>query len=328
MPRKLLVATHGHCFDGMASAALFVHLLRALRGKSAPELRYKSFGYGPGLRMIPEAWLDGDENAILDFRYTPSDRVNWYFDHHVTAFGSDAERDAAIAGALPADDPADGRRVFFDPTYSSCTKLIADVARTTFGVDVSSLDELTRWADVIDAARFDSAEAAVDRTEPVLQLAGVIEHHGDTAFLANIMPTLLEQGLHDFARGARVRKLWRPIAAANDAFRVRVAEKAVRMGRAVLVDLCDAQADVGVKFVTYALYPEAVYSVMLVRGRQHYKLSIGYNPWCGSQRDRDISSICQRYGGGGHPTVGAATFPLSALDRAQEAANAVARELA
>ncbi|MFZ4079442.1 MAG: hypothetical protein ACOYKK_08380 [Microbacteriaceae bacterium] len=111
MPRKLLVATHGHCFDGMASAALFVHLLRALRGKSAPELRYKSFGYGPGLRMIPEAWLDGDENAILDFRYTPSDRVNWYFDHHVTAFGSDAERDAAIAGALPADDPADGRHV-------------------------------------------------------------------------------------------------------------------------------------------------------------------------------------------------------------------------
>jgi hypothetical protein len=328
MARTLLVATHGHCFDGMASAALFAHLVRALRGGQTPELRYKSFGYGPGLRMIPEAWLDGDENAILDFRYTPTDKLDWYFDHHVTGFGSTEERDRALAGALPRGASGAGRRVYFEPTYSSCTKLIADVAREQFAVDVAQHDDLVRWADVIDAARFDSAEAAVDRSEPTLQLAGVVEHHGDTAFVAGIVPELLELGLHDLARSERVRELWRPIAAANDAFRARVAEKAETMGRAVLVDLSDAQQEVGVKFVTYALYPRAVYSVMLQRARQHYKLSIGYNPWCGAPREHDIASICQRYGGGGHPAVGAASFPLSARDRAREAATSVARELA
>jgi hypothetical protein len=328
MARTLLVATHGHCFDGMASAALFVHLVRSLEGGRAPAFRYKSFGYGPGLRMIPEAWLDGDDNAILDFRYTPSKKVGWYFDHHVTGFGSDAERDAALAGALPPGAAGAGPRVFYEPTYSSCTKLIADVSRAHFGVDPSALDELVRWADVIDAARFDSAEAAVDRSEPVLQLAGVVEHHGDTAFLASVMPALLEQGLAAFARSERVRSLWSPIEQANQAFRERVAARAKTMGRAVLVDLSDAPQDVGVKFVTYALFPTSVYSVMLVRGKQHYKLSIGYNPWCGAPRDRDIAPICQRYGGGGHPAVGAASFPLDARDKAREAALAVAKELA
>ena len=135
-------------------------------------------------------------------------------------------------------------------------------------------------------------------------------------------------GLVELAKSDRVRDLWRPIAAANEAFRKRVADRARTMGRAVLVDLSDAKQDVGVKFVTYALFPRSVYSVMLQRAKQHYKLSIGYNPWCGIARDRDIASICQRYGGGGHPAVGAASFPLTARDDARSAAEAVARELA
>jgi hypothetical protein len=75
------------------------------------------------------------------------------------------------------------------------------------------------------------------------------------------------------------------------------------------------------------MYPDCVYSVTLSRQKQHYKLSVGYNPWCGVPRDRDIAPICRRYEGGGHPAVGAASFPLSALERAREAARAVAEEL-
>jgi hypothetical protein len=322
--RQILVATHGHCFDGAASAVLFTRLARAL-APDAPAFRYKSCGYGPGMQVIPEAWLDGDENAILDFRYSPTKRLTWYFDHHITGFGSPDERDAALGGASAAPD---GRpQVFWEPAYGSCAKLIADVAASRFGVDMSPLAELVAWADVIDSARFPTAEAATAPDEPVLQLAAVIEHHGDGKFLNALTPKLLERPLVEVAGSDKVQALWAPIRASRDAFVLRVERAAEVRGPVVLVDLTDAPLDVAAKFVTYARYPECAYSVMLTRNKQHFKLSIGHNPWSGAARAHDIAAICQRYGGGGHPAVGACSFPLNAEVRAKEAARAVTEEL-
>lgn len=326
-PKNVTVATHGHCFDGMASAALFTYLLRALRPGAPLTLKYRSCGYGPGMSMIPEGWLDGDENAILDFRYTPSGRLTWYFDHHITGFGSPEERKTAEDRAIPATPSSEGPHVFYDATYGSCTKLIADVARETLGVDTSSLAELIAWADKIDTAGFESAEAAISRTEPVLMLASVVEHHGDGPFLASIVPRLLSSPLRDVAQSPDIQALFRPLLAAQETFIRRVSEGSRRMGRVVLVDLSDASIEAAAKFVTYALHPECMYSVVLMRGGKHFKLSIGYNPWCGAARLHDISVICRRYGGGGHAAVGAASFPLSALEGAKLAAAAVANEL-
>lgn len=329
-PTKITIATHGHCFDGMASAALFTHLLRRLRPGAPLEMRYRSCGYGPGMSMIPEEWLDGEENAILDFRYTPSKRLTWYFDHHITGFGSTEERDVALKSAVPPSAESKGPHVFYDAAYGSCTKLIADVARSALGVDMGSHDglgDLIAWADKIDTARFESAEAAVSRKEPVLMLASVVEHHGDAPFLTSIVPELLARPVREVAELPVIQELFRPLLAAQEVFIARVEKAAKPMGRVVLVDLSDAPMEAAAKFVTYALYPACMYSVVLIRGRQHYKLSIGYNPWCGAPRLHEISAICKRYNGGGHPAVGAASFPLSALEQAKQAAIAVTAEL-
>jgi hypothetical protein len=326
--REILVATHGHCFDGTASAVLFTRLVRALQKAPAtpPPMRYKSCGYGPGMSQLPEAWLDGEENAILDFRYTPSKRLGWYFDHHVTGFGNAAERDAALGGAAPPG--GEGRpQVFWEPTYGSCAKLIADVALDRFAVDMSPVAELVAWADVIDTARFPSAEAATDPDEPVLQLAAVIEHHADGPFLNALVPRLLDRPPSALALDADIQEKWAPIRAARATFTRRVERAAEVRGAAVLVDLTDAPLDVAAKFVTYARYPECTYSVMLTRNKQHFKLSVGYNPWSGKPRTHDIAAICRRYDGGGHPAVGACSFPLSAEARAREAARSIAGEL-
>jgi len=307
----------------MASAALFHHLVRSIAPDEQRTFRYRSCGYAPGMTMIPATWLDGDENAILDFRYTKSPRLSWFFDHHVTGFGSLEEQNEALA-EHSIEGPT---RVFYEPTYSSCTKLIADVAAKHFGVSCSHLDPLIRWADIIDAARFSSAEQAVDRSEPVLQLAAVVEHHGDGAFLQAIVPKLLERPVEDVAKDAQVAKLFRPISVAQDAFAARVRQCGVVMGSVVLVDLSEVAMDASLKFIAYALFPQCVYSVTLLRSKHHCKVSVGYNPWSGVARRHDIASICRRYEGGGHPVVGAATFPLSEVARARDVAVAIAREL-
>ncbi len=327
-PRDILVATHGYCFDGMTSAALFTHLRRTLEPGEALTFRYKSCGYGPNMQMIPEGWLDGSENVILDFRYTPSKKLSWYFDHHVTGFGSPEERETALATAGAAGTgPAARPQVHFDPASSSCAGLIARVASSRFGVSMDQMSELIEWAEIIDAARFSSAEAATRRDEPALQLAGVVEHHGDAAFLLSIIPRLLERPLNEVARSEDIQRLWQPIAASRASFTERIKARAEVKGRVVYVDLTDAPVDISSKFVTYALYPRCAYSVMLARHKQHLKLSIGYNPWSGVERTHDIAAICRREGGGGHPVVGACAFPLPELERARSVAKAVVREL-
>jgi hypothetical protein len=100
------------------------------------------------------------------------------------------------------------------------------------------------------------------------------------------------------------------------------------LGRVVFVDLTEEVLDSVGKFVTYALYPDSVYSVVIGLLKHGPKISVGYNPWSGRPLDADISSICARYGGGGHPVVGGIAFSNAELDQARHVARAIADELA
>jgi hypothetical protein len=99
-------------------------------------------------------------------------------------------------------------------------------------------------------------------------------------------------------------------------------------GGVVLVDLSDRLLDVAGKFVTYALFPESSYSVLVTRSKSKCKISIGYNPWSPAPRRHNIAAICERWGGGGHPVVGAISLPADAAAKAQEIARTIADELA
>jgi nanoRNase/pAp phosphatase (c-di-AMP/oligoRNAs hydrolase) len=95
----------------------------------------------------------------------------------------------------------------------------------------------------------------------------------------------------------------------------------------VYVDLTEEVLEGVGKFVTYALFPDSVYSVVVGLLKNGPKISVGYNPWSGRPLDTDISSICARYGGGGHPVVGGIAFANSEVDRARAVARQIADEL-
>lgn len=327
---RLTVATHGHCFDGMASAAVFTFLARKLHGEVG--VRYRACTYGPGIDGVPAAWLDGDDNAVLDYRYGPRERLGWYFDHHATAFSTPEMERAALAEAdetlSTAHVPDAKRRVFFDPTYGSCTKLVADVARSRFDLVLPPhLEELVSAADIIDAARYASAADAIRVDTPAAVLAAVVEPKGNTTFLHAVMPTLLAEGLEATVALPRVQALWEPLAAGRRLFEERVRERAVVLGPVVLVDMGDLVTEVTAKFHTYAQYPTSMYSVTLLRTPQQLKIGVGYNPWCGRPRTHDVSALCKRYGGGGHPVVGGASMPVTELEQARAIVRSLAEEL-
>ena len=77
---RLRLLYHGHCFDGVASAAVFTRFYRA-RVATGAEVVYTPLLHQPGA-LFEEAMFDGEENAIVDFKYSPSPRLTWWFDHH------------------------------------------------------------------------------------------------------------------------------------------------------------------------------------------------------------------------------------------------------
>jgi hypothetical protein len=321
--KKVVVATHGHCFDGVCSAVMFTRLLSHVHAGEALAFEYHACGYGPGQNGVDPKLLAGDVNAILDFRFSAAPQLTWYFDHHVSAFPSEGDRAAYEARAVESPE----RRFFHDGAYSSCTKLIADVGAARFGLDSANMAELVRWADMIDSASFPSAQMAVAREEPELRLMTVVEHLGDDGFITKLVGRLLEEPLGAVARSKEVVAAYEPLGRAHETFVKKVGERAREQNAVVVVDLSDELMDVAGKFVTYALFPSSAYSVLLIRSKSKCKISIGYNPWSPIPRKHDIARICERHGGGGHPVVGAISLPADKVEEARALVRQIADEL-
>ncbi|MCC6645981.1 MAG: hypothetical protein IT374_10470 [Polyangiaceae bacterium] len=306
--RRLTIATHGHCFDGLASAVTFTALYRALHAGETVEVKTRGFDYDGRGAGVAEADLDGDDNAILDFRYTKSPRLTWYFDHHATAFRTPGDRAAFEAGAPPNG--------FYEAEGTSCTRLIAETARARFGVDLPRDDDLVEWADRIDSARFDDVEEVVFRPAPALQLASYVERHGSSDVLTDLSARLLTGPLgallEDPEIARRVAELRREKLAALDVQR----EVAGVDGEVVVCDLSARGPLTVEKFGLYALFPRARYTTQLFASEGRAKLSVGFNPWSGRPCDHHIGELLRPLGGGGHRVVGGAAFPSVDAGRA------------
>jgi hypothetical protein len=305
---------------------MFTRLYRHVSPDDGATFTYHGAGYGPGQNGVDPGVLVGDVNAILDFRFTPLPQLTWYFDHHISAFVTPEDR--ATYERCAADGERHGQRRFFhDGAYGSATKLIADVGRERFGLDPAPTAELVRWADMIDSAAFPSARMVVDRAEPELKLMTLVEHAADDAFIAAMVPRLIDRPLSEVARSDDVMQAFEPLGQTQEAFIRRVERNAQMLGDVVLVDLSDEILEVAGKFVTYALYPKSAYSVLVSRSKTRCKISIGYNPWSPVARRHNIAAICERYGGGGHAVVGAISLSADRVDEARALARSIALEL-
>jgi hypothetical protein len=315
---RMHVLFHDNCFDGAASAAVFSRFFRECVQPKA-ELSYHGLAHQAGGTSISESVFQGDENAIVDFRYSQSPRLTWWFDHHASGF-----QDAGDEAHFRAD--VSGRK-FHDPSRKSCTKFIADVTRTHFGFSPRGLGELIDWAELIDGAQFPSPGMAVGLREPALQLMTVLESNRDPTFIPSVILRLQEASLSEVAALPLVQEHFRPLFARHRAHVELVRKKARLEDDIVFFDVADENLDGINKFIAYDLFPDARYVVWIGKSAQRTKVSIGSNPWRPELRRHDLSAIAQRYGGGGHSVVAAMSFRPEEVARARAAAAEIMAEL-
>jgi hypothetical protein len=298
----LKICYHGNCFDGVSSAAVFSRFYEE-RINPGWDRTFQPMMHRAG-GLFDEDVFDGDENAIVDFKYCDSPRLTWWFDHHKSAFLTPADE-----AHYRADQSG---RKFVDASYKSCTKFIADVGANRFGFDIGPLRDLIDWANMIDGALYESAAQPVLMKEDALKLA--------------IIRDLAVRPLREVARAPYVLERVEPLAARHQRAIEIIRRTARVVGPVVFFDVAGEDMEGYSKFIPYYLHPGVTYSVSVSQSTFRSKVSVGSNPWAVRPRTHDLAAICERYGGGGHAVVAAISLAPESLDDARSIA-AIVEEL-
>jgi hypothetical protein len=314
---RVRVFHHDKCFDGACSAALFSRFYRE-RVRDDVEFVYSGLLHRAGA-LFDEKEFDGDENAIVDFKYSSSPNITWWFDHHESAFLSPAD-----AAHFEQDQ---SNHKFYDPAFKSCTSFIAMIAEEHFGFDPRPVAELVYWADIVDGALYDDAKSAVEMKAPAMKLTMAIEASSDQNFVKQLIPLLAYHPLAKILEEPFVANVVPPLLERHrrsvDILRQRTEEK----DGVIFFDITDLDLEGYNKFIPYYLHPDSVYSVGLSKSSFRVKVSVGSNPWSKLEPAVNLAKVCERYGGGGHARVGAISFDVSRGDAARKAASEIVEEL-
>ncbi|MDE3104329.1 MAG: DHH family phosphoesterase [Acidobacteriota bacterium] len=316
---------HDKCFDGACSASLFTRFHRECI-RTASQYSYQGLVHRAGA-LFDEADLGDGENAIVDFKYLASPRITWWFDHHLSAFMTPEDEADFRRGQA---DGSQSLRRFYDASYTSCTGLIADVARERFGMDTRPLEELIYWANIVDGAKYESASAAVEMAAPAMKLTAVIESATDPALGRRLIPLLTEMPLQQVLEQEFVQQQLGPLMERHWAALQLIRDRATVQQGVITFDITDQPTEGYNKFIPYYLHPEATYNVGLSKSSFRVKVSVGTNPWTPRPASEliNLAAMCERYGGGGHARVGAISFPVDQEQEARAAARQIVDELA
>ncbi len=306
---KIRILHHDRCFDGACSAALFSNFVRRKLSPGA-DLCYTGL-YHHSEQLFDESLFDGDTNVIVDFKYSPSDRVTWWFDHHQSAF-------------LSAEDEEHFRKdstgyKFYDAKYKSCTKFIADILARNFEFDSTPLADLVHWADILDGAQYKNAQDAVTMPQPAMKLNLIIES-AEQSMSADVIPLLESDSIDSIVSRPEYTRVFQNLYEKHLQNIELIRERAVCSNGVVFFDLVDSKLKGYNKFVPYYLFPDSIYTVSILDGGYRAKISVGSNPWAPKTPSHNLADICEHYGGGGHSGVGAISYAAQEFDKARTTA--------
>jgi hypothetical protein len=314
---KVKVFYHDKCFDGACSAALFARFYQE-RIREDVEFIFSGLLHRAGA-LFDEADFTGDENAIVDFKYSSSPQITWWFDHHESAF--------LTPGDAEHFEQDQSNRKFYDPSFRSCTKFLATVAEQRFGFNPAPVAEVIEWADIIDGALYPNATSAVEMREPAMKLTMVIETAQDPDFVPKLIALLAKEPLASILEEPFVAPLLPPLMERHQRSIGIMRERTEFKDGTIFFDVTDHDLEGYNKFIPYYLHPASIYSVGLSKSSFRTKVSVGSNPWAQDDRLVNLAKICERYGGGGHARVGAISFDVKQEEAARKAARDIVEEL-
>lgn len=291
-----------------------------MRGAFYPDAEFVYTGMAHRASQIFEDSLfDGDENAIVDFKYSNNRKLTWWFDHHQSAFLT--PEDARDFQDRPSP------KKMFDPSFKSCTNYIRTKAEEIWNFKAPDLDDLVYWANIIDGAQYPDPKTAVELGAPAMKLTLVIEGSKGSDTVQKIIQYMQRMPLAEIIALPDIQEIYKPLYERHLRSLNIIKEQAIETGGVITFDLTGYDLEGYNKFIPYYLHPSGVYTVAVSPSTFRTKISVGSNPWAPVEPTHNLASICERYGGGGHARVGAISLEPGQVTEARRIAAEVAEEL-
>jgi hypothetical protein len=270
-------------------------------------------------QIFEDTLFDGDENAIVDFKYSSNSKLTWWFDHHQSAFLTPEDARHFQAGH--------SEKKMYDPSFKSCTNFISTMAKRKWGFAAADLDDLVHWADIIDGAQYPDPKTAVELGAPAMKLTLVIESSKGSEVVQRIIGYMQRMTLAEIVAQPDVQELFKPLYERHVKSVDIIRRHASESDGVITFDLTGCDLEGYNKFIPYYLFPQGTYTVSVSPSTFRTKISVGSNPWAPIEPAHNLASICERYGGGGHARVGAISLEPDQVEEARRIAGEVAAEL-
>jgi len=244
--------------------------------------------------------------AVVDFLYHP--QAVFWADHHGTTFLSEeAKRDF---------ERRRGTWLVYDDHSGSCACLLRNHFAECFSFADSRYDEMVEWADKIDSAHYASVEEAILGDGPALRIRASLAAGDGQEFSKQLVNELRFNTLDQVAGLPLVRERSEEVRSKIAAGLERFAP-AVRLdlGEIVVFDVTSQKGAMISRYAPYHFFPEARYSVGVVRSLNHAKITAMRNPWREfpsvnlGKIFENLGKTFEGVGGGGHQRVASVILP-------------------
>lgn len=293
---------HFPCFDGIVSGVL----AKAFLEKQGWEFAHAQ----PVNYDRRDTWLSDRLDgpcAVVDFLYHPD--AEFWADHHPTTFlNKQAEDDFRSRN---------DQWLFYNRDASSCAGLLWEKLSAAFEkAQAARLQEMVRWAEKIDSARYASVEEAILGDAPAIKISHSLMRRPDQGYCQFLLENLSRSSLDEVSRMAEVSERFDEARARIQAGLARFEPSARVVAGGIVVFDIEAHAGSAIsRYSPFYFFPSARYSVGVVRHTRGARITAMRNPWVDFP-SVPLGAIFERFGGGGHQRVGALILPS---DRAGEA---------
>jgi oligoribonuclease NrnB/cAMP/cGMP phosphodiesterase (DHH superfamily) len=321
---------HGD-FDGIASAIIFSDFF--INHLKRTDICWQYMSYYQSNEVWAVTPLDGTDNAVLDFPFNLN--ADWWFDHHHTSLGSHSLEFVKNHKSKPYITESHSQRIYWDfdkkEFYSqeeeldsieysqgkhwkyvnnapSVAQVISEYLEEKFSYKSELMSPILKWANIIDAAQYESVEQANDLSVPFVKINSLMEYRPKKEIDLNKIIRLALDGLpiEEIVARNGISQFVTKMDELYKNFR-KIFENNYEIYKDVITCIVTQQSDsyAFARYYSYLLKKDIKYHVVMLYQKESVAIRVGTNPFIKIQNPKNVAEILQKYGGGGHAGVGA-----------------------